>query len=360
MKRSMNLKSNHTLKTMILMAGLVLLTGCNLLTAGLSGETEPTSEMITETVPVEEPTVEADTPTPTPQPLGSEQNPLIMGIVSNSDDPLYFEIVDQAASEITERAKLFVRAEIYSNYNDLLTDLEDSSVQIAWLPPLTYLHARAENLARVGLLTNHFGVYQFNTQFLANTNSRILSYYDEDSDISTGNEGSALAQFAGLRPCWVDESSVSGYVLPSGLLNKNNVEVKEGVFIRNHAAVVRALYIGGICDFGVTFAGTGDPRTSSSLQDLPDVFDRIEIVWQSDAVIPNLNVSYQTAVPGDVREVLNNALFDIATTEEGKQLLSEINAYEINGLKVVDDNAYTPLRDSIAGLEIDLVNFLGQ
>jgi hypothetical protein len=37
------------------------------------------------------------------------------------------------------------------------------------------------------------------------------------------------------------------------------------VFTYNYNAIIRALYIQGICDFGVTYALTGDPLTSSDI-----------------------------------------------------------------------------------------------
>ena len=63
----------------------------------------------------------------------------------------------------------------------------------------------------------------------------------------------ALAQFADKKPCWSDETSASGYVIPLGYLNANQIVTKPAAFVQGHPTVVRSLYATGICDFGATY-----------------------------------------------------------------------------------------------------------
>jgi phosphonate transport system substrate-binding protein len=129
------------------------------------------------------------------------------------------------------------------------------------------------------------------------------------------------------------------------LLANQGVKVKDGVMTQNYTSVIRALYITGICDFGATFATTGDPRTSSAItQDLTDVMNRIVVIYKIDPVIPNMNVALHSSLQKDMREDLTFALESLGRTDKGRTALSNATAYEIKDLKPVDDTFYDPLR----------------
>jgi phosphonate transport system substrate-binding protein len=240
--------------------------------------------------------------------------------------------------------------------------MADGQAEIAFLPPLTYLYASERGLVEAALLTNHFGVYEYGTQFLANAEAGFTIYFDPLSGQNSAGPEVALPQFAGKRPCWVDPGSVSGYVVPAGLLATNQITIGTAAFSQSHTAVIRALYIKGVCDFGATFSFTGDPRTASSvLADLPDAIDRIPVVWRSEAVIPNLNISYLTGLSEQTRNNLNQAFVELAAGEEGRSVLtSATGGYEIDALKVVDDSLYDDLRKYSRALELDLSGLLGK
>jgi len=98
------------------------------------------------------------------------------------------------------------------------------------------------------------------------------------------------------------------------------VDYQPGVVTQSFTSVVRALYIKGICDYGVTFAYSGDPRTSSEvLQDLPDALNKVIIIWRSDPIIPNLNLSFIPSIPKEIRDNIVSALQDLVITGQGKK-----------------------------------------
>ncbi|MEJ5200811.1 MAG: PhnD/SsuA/transferrin family substrate-binding protein, partial [Anaerolineales bacterium] len=227
--------------------------------------------------------------TPLASPLGSDENPLVLGIIVEN-----LEFTDSSAlKDLMETLSISTGYTIVSKEfatpGELLSDMEAGFVHAAWLMPLPYIRASNSNFARVALLINHFGVYEYGSQFLASADSGFIAYYNPVTSENLADASTALSQFADQRPCWVAPDSLSGYVVPAGLLAENGISVQPGAIIRDHAAVVRALYVHGICDFGATFALSGDPRTSPALQDLPDVMNRIIVIWRSDAIIPNMN-----------------------------------------------------------------------
>lgn len=300
--------------------------------------------------------------TPTPQPLGTGSNPFVIGLVSETNDPQITAASAELANRVSTLARVSVIGKVYPSYAQLLEALGDGEVHATWLPPLTYIYASREGLAEVALLTNHFGVYQYGTQFLANVSSGFTPFFDPISGLSSADAATALSQFADRRPCWFDEQSASGYILPAGLLQQNNILTQPAVLAQSHTATIRALYIKGICDFGATFAISGDPRTASAIMDdLPDVMNRVIIIWRTEAVIPNWNLSLLAGLSEGDRYTLTNAFLDLSKAEDGKALLTLSAAgYQIEDIKIVEDSIYDPLREAIGALNLDLQDMLGK
>ena len=329
---------------------------------------EPTVLLGTSTTPSIEPTdlpeasaTSSIEPTDLPKPIGSPENPLILGIVQVSADPQAETGVKDVTDRLTQISNLSFQGRFFPSYMEMLTAMDRSEVQIAFLPPLTYLWSYHNGFAIVGLLANHFGTYMYASQFLANTESQFNPFFDPDTNKNTADATAALPQFAGKRPCWVDPTSLSGFILPSSLFFEQNINLLPMVFAQSSSAVIRALYIKGICDFGATYAMTGDPRTASAVQqDLPDALERIEIIWRSDPIIPNLNISYLVDLPDETRQKLNQAFLELIKDQNGKDALTRASNYEINDLKIIDNSVYDPLRKIIDLMQIDLITTIGR
>jgi phosphonate transport system substrate-binding protein len=286
---------------------------------------------------------------------------LVLGIVSETSDPKALAAADQITKSIQQLTGFVMTARSYPSYSLLVSDMSVGKVHIAFLPPLTYLYARQFGFANVGMLTNHFGVYEYGTRFYANVASQFMSYYDPATDHSTADAAAALPQFQGKRPCWVDSTSASGYVLPLGIFKSKNIDLVDGAYLASPAGVIRALYITGICDFGVTFTTTGDPRTSPAVsQDLTDVMNRVIVIWQSDPIIPNLNLSFHPSIKSDMQDDLIFGFKDLLKDDTGKAALSTASNYEILDLKQVDDSIYNPFREMVGQTGIDLLSLIGR
>jgi phosphonate transport system substrate-binding protein len=298
-------------------------------------------------------------PTSTLPPLGESGNPLRLAVVSENFDQEQFNAAIELSALLDQLTGYRIQAEMYTSYQEVMDGLRNQTVQIAFLPPLTYLLAQRRFAADVALLSNHFGVYQYGSKFLAHKDSNFSVYFDPQTNQSTADGMVALRQFANRRPCWTEPSSTSGFILPEGLLIQNQVTIQPPVIIQSHTAVIRALYARDICDFGATFAYTGDPRTASSLSDLNSVEDEIVVVWQSEAVIPNTNISFHPRIE-QFREALTEAFLEVASTEEGLALISNAIDYEVQALKAVDDSIYDPLRTIVRDAKTDLNEAIGR
>ncbi len=306
---------------------------------------------ISEKFPKATRTPDLSTVTPSPTaPIGSELNPIVFGIAVTNENEVDTEALAQLLSLLSTETEQDITMEYYDTYPPLISDIQDGTVQIAWLPPLISIMLEEQNFTRPALLSNHFGVYQYSTQILANTDQGFQSYYDLNLNQSTDSADIALSQFEGLRPCWVDQDSISGHLLPAGLFAQNEIELKEGVITKSPSSTIRALAIGGICDFGATYGGNGDPRTASSLTDIPDVMEKIEIIWQSDPIIPNYNISFHRDLPDSIQEELKESILSISDSIEGNDLFSKAFGYEITGFEPCTSSTFAPLSEILDAL----------
>ena len=286
----------------------------------------------------------AITPSPT-APLGSSLNPLIFGIVNTAEQATDEESLEQLVSLLSSETNQNIYIERYDSYDPLISDIQDGSVHITWLPPEIVIPLEDQRHIKPALLSNHFGVYHYSTQILANVDQGYQSYFDPIQNQSTETAAVALAQFQGLQPCWVDLDSVSGHLLPAAIFRRHEIELLDGVITKNPSATVRALFIGGICDFGATYGGNGDPRTASSLTDIPDVMQKIEIIWRSDPIIPNYTISFYADLPDSIQSELARSFQSISDSLDGHELLSAALNYEISGFISCEPNTFEPLRE---------------
>ena len=297
--------------------------------------------------------------TPTAAPLGSPQNPIVMAIIGAEPDSAQIGQLDSLTAQLSGFLGLAVSGRSYPDYISLETALQKQEVHLAWLNPVEYLLASDKDLLSSQLVANHLGVTAYGVQFLGHKDANLTRYFDAGTNLATAPAATALPQFAGLTPCLTNEKSLPGYWVPLGYLAQTAVPTQSPVLTKTYSAGIRALYIKGVCDFTATYAISSDPRTSSEvISDLPDVIDRVPIIWLSPAVIPNLGFSVSPLLPLPLTAQITNYLLELSRTESGRNQLTELNAYEIARLEPQPDDAYNELRKLLAVQNLRLSNLL--
>jgi len=329
----------------------VLISGCqNTIvlepTTTFSVATEPSS-LPTSTI---QPTVE----------IGLEDSPIVIGYVVSENQITIENLAESMVDALEDKTAYQIRFEAFENPQEAFDNLRQGEVHFFFIQPLTYLAASERDLVVPLLVSNHFGLYNYGTQFFANKDSGFSSYFDEKTNKSTTTADIALRQFEGMRPCWTEPSSISGTIIPYGILAQNGISFLPPAYLQNPGATIRALYIKGICDFGTTYSYSGDPRTSSQvINDLPDVLDRILIVWQSDAIIPSLGLAASVNVPAQMQSDIKNAFLSLITDNNGKSMVSDALQYDIQGFLSIEDDYYDDLRELVKAANINPYQHLG-
>lgn len=340
-------------KNRILLAVSLLLVAA--LVLGACAQATPTEAP----APTEAPPPEPTAVPPTDVPLGSPEKPIIMALAPSANTTELIAGGEAIAAKMTELTGYTIEVTVPTNYAALIEAMGSGNAQIGWLPTVPYIVAYEKGYATVGLVTLRSGADHYAFEFIVHQarvdDGTFTSYYDAATSANTADAATALAQFAGKRPCYTDPLSSSGYLVPAGYLATSGIKTMAGAWVQGHPTVVKSVYLspkGEICDFGTVYV---DARTAVTT-DFPDVNDKVAIAFVSDPIIPNDTVSFVAGLDPTIRQNLVDALVEIASTDEGLQLLKD-GGYSIGGLASVDDSFYDEYRVYLESIHFDINSY---
>jgi ABC-type phosphate/phosphonate transport system substrate-binding protein len=329
----------------------MLLANCNVPQISL---TEPTLTATSTTLPVDVTPTDTAPPALATAELGLAENPIILALPPTANSQEQIDAAKAIASQFTERTGYAVVTVIPESYLELVEALEKGNAHIVLLEPLAYELAYQRDLVHAAYAVLRDGEGKYGAQFLATRRGGFTSHFDEGIGENLDEAPVALAQFAGKKPCWTDETSPSGYVIPLGYLNENQIVTKPAAFVEGHPTVVRSLYASGICDFGATYI---DARKFPSLEDeFPDLLEQVIVVWQIPPIIPYNVLAFSTRMPPGMRELFASFIPAIMQTEAGKAAFQ--TAYEIEELEAVNDGYYEEFHFYAKASALDLTTLV--
>jgi phosphonate transport system substrate-binding protein len=292
-------------------------------------------------------------PTNTPAPtFGTADNPIVVAFEPSGTSQEITAGGQELLDLLSQETGLTFKGVVPTSYAALTEAMGSGNAQIGWMATFAYILAHQKGYANVALITQRFGSDHYGSQFLANADAGFTPAADTPG---TEAELNTLLQFKGKKACFADPESTSGYVIPLIFLKKaglTDADIPDPVFAGGHTQVVQALYDGGICDYGSTFV---DAR-SSIATDHPDVNDKVVVIYQTEPIIPNDNMSYAPDMPQNLQDQITAAMLKIADTEAGKTALNDL--YQIGGLTKVDDTAYDQFRSYLQASGIDLSQYV--
>jgi phosphonate transport system substrate-binding protein len=282
--------------------------------------------------------------------LGLAENPLILALPPTANSPEQIDAANVIASQFTERTGYVVVTIVPESYAALMDALETGNAHIVVLDPLAYALAYQRGLVQASYAVLREGEGKYGAQFLASHRGGFTSYFDEGTGENLDEAQVALVQFAGKKPCWSDETSPSGYIVPLGYLNQNQIVTKPAAFVEGHPTVVRSLYASGICDFGATYI---DARKFPSLEDeFPDLVEQVIVVWQIPPIIPYDVLAFSTKMPQGMRELVASFIPAMMQTETGSAAFQ--TAYNIEEMEAVNDGYYAEFHLYVSASGLDL------
>jgi len=343
----------EVVKRLFYILTLSLLTACSL-TINSASETTPAPEPAMETaVVIAAATANIPRSTPTSAPLGTAGNPLVLalspGSASDENRVAAGKAFAEQLSEVTGYTFVAVAPDSYAR---LVQAMERGNVHVAVLSPYAYALAYKQGAATATFASVQSGEKAYGAQFIARTDAGFKSYFDASTGENRADAVSALSQFRDKKPCWPDEVSPSGYVIPAGILAHNEISLRTAAILQGQPAVVRAIYAGGICDFGATYI---DARTFPTvLDEYPDVLEEVEVIWQVPPVIPYEVLAISPNMTPKIELSIRDALFRLTGMQAGRQALGQ--TYGIEEWEQITDVFYEEFRLYLDASGVDLEN----
>ncbi len=335
---------------------LFLLTACGLLTnSNASAPTpEPTLGMET-ALAIAAATAEFPRPTPTSAPVGTIENPLVVALPpGSSSDGTRIEAGKAFAEQLSEVTGYTFVVVAPDSYAKLVEAIGQGNAHVAVLSAYAYALAYKEGYANAAFAQVESDEKTYGAQFIARGDAGFKSYFNAFSGKNTADAFTALSQFSDKKPCWPDEMSLSGYAIPSGLLAQNDISLRTAAILQGQPTVVRAVYVGGICDFGATYI---DARTFPAvLDEYPDVLEKVQVIWRIPPIIPYDVFAIAHNLPPEITQAIRDALFRITGMQAGRQVLGQ--AYGIEDWERITDAFYSDFRMYIDSSGVDLESVL--
>jgi phosphonate transport system substrate-binding protein len=335
---------------------LFLLTACNLLSNGNASAPAPEPALGMETaLAIAAASAEIPRPTPTSAPAGTIENPLVValppGSSSNEERVQAGKAFAEQLSEVTGYTFVVVAPDSYAK---LVQAMGQGNAHVAVLSAYAYALAYEKGYANAAFARVDSGEKAYGAQFIARTDAGIQSYFDAHTGENTADAATALSQFRDKKPCWPDEVSPSGYVIPAGFLAHNDIPLRTAAILQGQPTVVRAVYVGGICDFGATYIDArGFPAV---LDEYPDVLDEVKVIWRIPAIIPYEVLAIAHNLPPEISLAIRDALFRISGMQAGRQVLGQ--AYGIEEWERITDAFYEEFRLYVDASGADLESIL--
>ncbi len=245
------------------------------------------------------------------------------GVIPKDNPRIAFEKFQPLMDYLSENTPYSFELVLQKTYDDTVMALGEGEINMAFLGPLTYLHAKNDYQA-ISLLKSITGKGE---PFY---HSVIVT--KKDSPIKQ------LSDLKGKSFAFASQKSTSGNLIPRYLLAEHGIHLKELNNFNNfnyHDTVVRWV-LKGIYDAGAVRESVAEKYLPLGLQ----------IIAKSGPIPTGpLVISPQTSYT--IVETVKAALLDMDKTEYGRKVLQKIDPEFMGGFTVTDDFDYAHIRKMI-------------
>jgi phosphonate transport system substrate-binding protein len=226
---------------------------------------------------------------------------------------------------------LAIQLQIPKSYDDLIEKFGSQPKSFAIMSSQSYVLARSKYGAIVKLRTVRFGHSVYQGMIVTHVNSGIKN----------------LKHLKGKTIAYTDVLSTSGYLYPKKLLEKNNIEPGNELFLKTHDEIIKQVYERKV-DAGAAFYSP--PSSAGEIRDArkrlsekyPDVMAKVIILETTDP-IPNDPIVFTKEFDPSLTNKICMALLKLSMDDKGKQVLTDL--YGLEGFVKASDADYSSLRN---------------
>jgi len=253
----------------------------------------------------------------------TQSDTVLFGVIPKDNPRIIYEKFQPLMDYLTDKTPYNFELVLQKTYDDTVIALGEGRINMAFLGPLTYLHAKAEYQV-IPLLK---GITEKGDPFY---NSVIVTKKNSPFKQLSDLKGQSIA-FASLK-------STSGNLIPRYLLAENGIHLREIKDFNNfnyHDSVVKRV-LKGIYDAGAV-------RESVAEKYIPQ---GLEIIAKSGP-IPTGPLVISPLTSYTVVEMIKTVLLDMNKTEQGQAVLKKIDPEYMGGFVEADDFDYAHIRKMI-------------
>jgi phosphonate transport system substrate-binding protein len=251
-----------------------------------------------------------------------EKDVVYFGVVPRDNPRIAYEKYQPIIDYLSETTLYKYELVLKKTYEDTVNALGHGEIDIAFLGPLAYLHARSE-----------YGA----VSILKSITEKGEPFY-RSVVVTKGNPVNELSNLKGKNFAFASLKSTSGNLIPRYLLAEEGIHLRELNKYNNfhyHDSVVKWV-LKGKYDAGAV-------RESVAEKYLPL---GLEIISRSGP-IPTGPVVVGPKTPYSVVEIIKKALLDLNKTEEGKNILEKVDPELRGGFINAADSDYEHIRKMI-------------
>lgn len=263
--------------------------------------------------------------------IGTVDRPIVMAMVPGQDSVILAENGKIIQKCLEKNTLYHFKMLVPNNYIAVVESFGTKRVDVALMNTYGYILASTKYKASAKLI----GTYKGKDQYMG----QIITHVDGPKTIQDLNNKT----FA-----FVDPVSTSGFILPSKLLQDENIKLKEHIFAGKHDAVVSMVYQKRV-DAGATYHTPNDGPTPEDARKLvltqyPDIFKKVKILKLTPP-IPSDPFVFGAHLNSDTILKIKNALLKCATNEDVKVAL--LNTYHLDGIKEATDSNWDQFRSFV-------------
>jgi phosphonate transport system substrate-binding protein len=153
------------------------------------------------------------------------------------------------------------------------------------------------------------------------------------------------ADLKGKVVSYPSPTALAAAIMPQYFLFKNGIDINKdtrNIYVGSQESSIMNVYLGQS-----TAGATWPPPWRLFQKDHPAEADMLKVIWETPPLINN-SVMARKDVPEAVRRMVSQALLDLPKTQEGKQILANM---ETSGFFAADDASYNIVRDYIKRFE---------
>jgi phosphonate transport system substrate-binding protein len=252
-----------------------------------------------------------------------EKNIVYFGAIPRDNPRIAYEKYQPLMDYLSENTSYSFELILKKTYDDTVTALGNGDIDIAFLGPLTYLHARSEyNAVSILKSLTEKGDPFFRTVIIAKQDDAI----------------NRLSDLKGKDFAFASMKSTSGNLIPRFLLAEDGIHLRELNSYNNfnyHDSVVKWV-LKGKYDAGAVREYVAEKYLPLGLK-----------IISTSGPIPTGPIVVGPKTPYTVVEKIKSALLNVNKTEEGKDILRKIDPEMSGGFTEAGDEDYGHIRRMI-------------